>query len=79
SYLNRYKELTAREGTEAADADLLHPAAIPLRPDSPHVALNLALSLALGLGLGIAAAFAAEMTFSGLTTGDDIEQRLGVR
>ncbi|WP_408589079.1 GumC family protein [Novosphingobium sp.] len=79
SYLNRYKELTAREGTEAADADLLHPAAVPTKPDSPHVVLNLALSLALGLGLGIAAAFAAEMTFSGLTTGDDIEQRLGVR
>ncbi|GEN99812.1 hypothetical protein NSE01_16450 [Novosphingobium sediminis] len=79
SYLNRFKELTAREGTEQADADLLHPAAVPLRPTSPNVALNLVLSVALGLGLGIAAAFAAEMTFSGLTTGDDIEQRLGVR
>ncbi|MEO0031228.1 MAG: hypothetical protein RIS94_986 [Pseudomonadota bacterium] len=79
SYLNRYKELTAREGTEQADADLLHPADVPTRPASPHVTLNLVLSLALGIGLGVAAAFAAEMTFSGLTTGDDIEQRLGVR
>lgn len=79
SYLNRYKELTAREGTEQADADLLRPAEVPGRPSSPHVLLNLILSVALGVGLGIAAAFAAEMTFSGLTTGDDIEQRLGVR
>jgi len=79
SYLNRYKELTAREGTEQADADMLHPADVPTRPDSPHVVLNLVLALALGTGLGAAAAFAAEMTFSGLTTGDDIEQRLGVR
>ena len=79
TYLNRFKELTAREGTEQADADLLHPAATPLRPTSPNVVLNLVLAMALGLGLGVAAAFAAEMTFSGLTTGDDIEQRLGVR
>lgn len=79
SYLNRFKELTAREGTEQADADMLHPASVPLRPTSPNVVLNMILSVALGLGLGIAAAFAAEMTFSGLTTGDDIEQRLGVR
>ena len=79
TYLNRFKELTAREGTEQADADLLHPAVVPLKPTSPNVVLNLVLSVALGLGLGIAAAFAAEMTFSGLTTGDDIEQRLGVR
>ncbi|OYW16523.1 MAG: lipopolysaccharide biosynthesis protein [Novosphingobium sp. 12-64-8] len=79
SYLNRFKELTAREGTEQADADMLHPADVPTQPDSPHVLLNLILALALGTGLGVAAAFAAEMTFSGLTTGDDIEQRLGVR
>lgn len=79
SYLNRFKELTAREGTEQADADLLHPAGVPLKPTSPNVVLNMVLSAALGLGLGVAAAFAAEMTFSGLTTGDDIEQRLGVR
>ena len=79
SYLNRFKELTAREGTEQADADLLHPATVPLRPTSPNVVLNMVLAMALGLGLGVAAAFAAEMTFSALTTGDDIEQRLGVR
>jgi capsular exopolysaccharide synthesis family protein len=79
SYLNRYKELTAREGTEQADADMLHPASVPLVPDSPHVVINLILSLAIGLGLGIAAAFLAELNYSGITTGDDIEQRLGVR
>ncbi|WP_428333522.1 GumC family protein [Novosphingobium sp.] len=79
SYLNRYKELTAREGTEQADAEMLHPAPVPLVPDSPHVMINLILSLAIGLGLGVAAAFLAELNYSGITTGDDIEQRLGVR
>lgn len=79
SYLNRYKELTAREGTEQADAAMLHPATAPLVPDSPHVLINLVLSFALGLGLGVAAAFLAELNYSGITTGDDIERRLGVR
>ncbi|KUR76222.1 polysaccharide biosynthesis tyrosine autokinase [Novosphingobium sp. Fuku2-ISO-50] len=79
SYLNRYKELTAREGTEQADAEMLHPASVPLVPDSPHVLINLILSFAVGLGLGVAAAFLAELNYSGITTGDDIEQRLGVR
>ncbi|MEG8053181.1 hypothetical protein QP185_07805 [Sphingomonas aerolata] len=33
----------------------------------------------LGFGFGLVAAFLTEMAFTGLTTGDDIEQRLGVR
>ncbi|EGD59053.1 lipopolysaccharide biosynthesis protein [Novosphingobium nitrogenifigens DSM 19370] len=79
SYLNRYKELSAREGTEQADAQMLHPASVPILPDSPHVLINLILSLALGVGVGIAAAFLAELNYTGVTTGDDIEERLGVR
>lgn len=79
SYLNRYKELSAREGTEQADADILSLAEAPTAPTSPNLLLNGVLALALGLGLGLAAAFIAEMSFSGVTTGDDIEQRLGVR
>lgn len=79
SYLNRYKEMAAREGTEQADADVLHRATVPNRPSSPNVILNGVLALALGIGLGTASAFLAELMFSGLTTGDDIEQRLGVR
>lgn len=79
SYLNRYKEMAAREGTEQADANILHRADVPARASSPNIVLNGVLALALGVGLGIAGAFLAELTFSGLTTGDDIEQRLGVR
>lgn len=79
SYLNRYKELSAREGTEQADASVLTPALTPTRASSPNVLLNLILGIVLGIGLGIAVAFVTEMGFAGITTGDDIEQRLGVR
>ena len=37
------------------------------------------LALVIGAGLGLAAALGSEMLYSGLTTGDDIEQRLRVR
>lgn len=79
SYLNRYKELSAREGTEQADSSVLTPAPVPSRPTSPNVLLNMVLGVALGTGLGIAVAFVTEMGFAGITTGDDLEQRLGVR
>jgi hypothetical protein len=58
---------------------MLHRADVPRNPSSPHILINAVLALALGTGLGIAAAFLAEMTFTGLTTGEDIEERLGVR
>lgn len=79
SYLSRLKELTAREGTEQADASVLTLATVPTRPTSPNYILNAVLALALGFGLGLAAAFIREMAFSGITTGDDVEHRLGVR
>lgn len=79
SYLKTYQESGAREGTERADATVLSLAEVPTRPASPNILLNGLLALALGLGLGLAVAFIAEMTFSGLTTGEDVETRLGVR
>jgi succinoglycan biosynthesis transport protein ExoP len=79
SYLNSYKEVSAREGTEQPDASIISYAEVPILPTSPNIFLNIILMVGLGVGLGIAAAFFAEMTFAGLTTGDDVEHRLGVR
>jgi capsular exopolysaccharide synthesis family protein len=79
SYLNRYRELAAREGTEQADASLLTAATPPIFPTTPNKLLNMILALALGIGLGFAAALLAEMTFAGITTGDEIEERLQAR
>lgn len=79
SYLARYKETGAQEGTERPEARVTSYADLPMVPTSPRVALNLILALVIGTGLGIAAAFVSEMMFSGLTTATDVEARLHVR
>lgn len=79
TYLDRYKSVAAQAGTEASNARLLSEAAVPTSPTSPHVFLNLALGLLIGLGLGATAAIATELFYTGFTTGDEIERRLGLR
>jgi uncharacterized protein involved in exopolysaccharide biosynthesis/MinD-like ATPase involved in chromosome partitioning or flagellar assembly len=78
SYLDRYKTVAAQAGTEAPNARVLSEAKVPGAPSSPRVVLNLALGLLMGLMLGAAAAIAAELYFTGFTTGDEIERRLGL-
>lgn len=79
SYLNRYKEAVAQSGAERATSRLLSAATEPKRPSSPNLPLNLALGLTVGILVGAASAIALENAYSGLTTGDDVESRLGVR
>lgn len=79
SYLSRYREILAQSGTERPEARLLSSAKIPERPSSPNLLLNLALGLVIGTLLGAGSAIAAETAYSGLTTGDEVEARLGVR
>ncbi len=79
SYLARYKEVLAQTGIERAEARLLSRAEAPAHPVSPNAALNLALGLVVGVLVGAALAIATETAFTGLTTGEDVEQRLGVR
>lgn len=78
NYLDRYKEVSAQTGTEAASARVLSAARVPAQPSSPNVALNLILGLLVGVGLGAASAIAAELFFTGFTTGDEVEQRTGL-
>lgn len=78
SYLTRFKDMTAQLGTEQAEAEVLNYADLPNSPSFPNILLVAFLAVGGGLVLGVAAAFASEMAFGGLTTGEDVEQRLGV-
>ena len=78
SYLNRYKEVVAEQGTERADARLLSQAQPPLVPSTPRILLSVVLAAILGGAIGAVAAVVAELQFSGLTTSDDVERHLGV-
>ena len=78
SYLDRYTQAMAQLGTEQPNARIITWAQVPGAPSSPNVPLNLFLAAILGLGAGLAAAFIVELSFRGMTTGDEVEQRLGV-
>lgn len=78
TYLNTYKETVARGGMETPEARVVSAARVPGVPVEPRVGLVLAFGGVLGLGLGVAAAYLAEATYSGLTTGAEVEDGLGV-
>ena len=78
SYLGRYKEVSAEGGVERPNARLISPAELPQGPVSPNIKLNLMLGLLLGLGAGVAAAFVRELLFAGFTTGQEVEDKLGL-
>ncbi|WP_454713689.1 GumC family protein [Caulobacter segnis] len=78
SLLARFKQTTAQDGIEQADARVVSPAKIPTRPSYPKPSLNLALGLVLALGAGVAAVVLAEILMAGLFTEDEVERRLGL-
>ncbi len=77
TYLNRYKELIAAEGSERPNAKILTLANPPAWPEQPNIPLTLALSLVIGLGLGLIAAYIAEAVFHGVSTPDELERSSG--
>lgn len=78
NYLNALKESAAQEGAERSDARVISEAQAPLTPSSPKVLLSLALATVLGLAGGTIAAFLAEAMTSAFTTGEELEERLGL-
>jgi succinoglycan biosynthesis transport protein ExoP len=79
SYLNRFKQTNAQEGTERADARVISEARIPANPTSPNMLLNVVFGAVIGIGVGLVAVIASEMLDSSLTTAEDVERRLGRR
>lgn len=79
TYLERYNEVVAGTGAEQPTARLISAAQVPALPVAPDVPLNLALGGVAGLVLGAILAVAAEMTFRGVTTLEDVERRTSIR
>lgn len=79
TYLNRFKELIAAEGSEKPNARILTMAEAPILPHSPNIPLNLSLALIIGLGIGVLAAYFKEALFQGMSTTDEVERETGVR
>jgi polysaccharide biosynthesis transport protein len=77
-YLARYQQASASVGTEQPDARITNRADAPNKPSSPNIPLNLALGFIVAVGAGLGAVYAREALHSGLSTGEDIEQRLGL-
>jgi polysaccharide biosynthesis transport protein len=77
-YLARYQQASASVGTEQPDARITNRADAPDKPSSPNVPLNLALGFIVAVGAGVGAVYTREALHSGLSTGEDIEQRLGL-
>ncbi|KUO57828.1 MAG: hypothetical protein APF78_02220 [Sphingomonadales bacterium BRH_c3] len=78
TYLNRFKELIAAEGSEKPSANILTLAEAPIFPASPNIILNMVLALVIGLGLGVLAAYIKEALFHGLSTPEEVERDLGI-
>lgn len=79
TYLQRYNEVLAGSGSEQPTARLISPAGVPVLPTSPNVLLNMSLGVVIGVLLGAMLAVISELSYRGLSTADDVENRLGLR
>ena len=79
SYLGRFEEATQRQSFPIAKARVISEAGTPTAPSSPRKTLTMALSVVLGLMLGCAAATLLELRERFFRTGDDVQDKLGLR
>ncbi len=78
SYLDRLKQTAAGAGAQTANARIVVDAPVPLKPSSPKLALALLVALAAGCVTGGGGVAIRRAFDSGLTVGQDIEQKLGI-
>ncbi|WP_070156325.1 GumC family protein [Sphingobium phenoxybenzoativorans] len=78
-YLRRYRESTAQEGAQSADARILTLAGIPGMPSFPSLKSFGAIGIVLALTLGALAILVRELLEKGIRTSRDVEKVLGMR
>ncbi len=79
SYLHRFEQATQAQSLPIAKARVISEAGVPTAPSSPRKTLTMALSVVLGLLMGGAAAMVLEMRERFFRTGNDVQQKLGMR
>jgi succinoglycan biosynthesis transport protein ExoP len=77
TFLTRSKETAGQNAFEEADARIISPADLPVRPSSPQVALAVAVALAASIFLGIFIAFLIEALQTGFRFPEEVEQLTG--
>jgi capsular exopolysaccharide synthesis family protein len=78
SYLDRLKQTATGAGAQSANARVIVDAPIPLKPSSPKIALALLVAFAAGSLAGGGGVAVRRAFDSGLTVGNDIEQKLEI-
>lgn len=78
SYLNRFKQTSSQEGLSQSDGRVVSRAKIPTAQSSPNVKLNLAMGFFAAVALSVLAVILAEAWDVGLSTAEDVEQKLGL-
>lgn len=79
SYLRRFEQASQQQSLPIAKARVISEAGVPSAPSSPRKTLTMALAIVLGLMAGGAAAGILELRERFFRTGEDVEQKLGMR
>lgn len=76
--LQRFKEIGVAAGVGVNNIAIVDTAAVPQKPSSPNLLLNLLISILAGLGLGIALALALEQVDQAIADPSEVQRKLGV-
>lgn len=78
SFLNRYKETSQQQDIQTADARVISEAPIPGSAAYPKRGLMISVAFVISLMIGTLVAFLLEQMDSGIRSGADVEQHLGL-
>ena len=76
--MQRFNETALQQDLQQADARVISPAPVPLRPSSPNVPLVLGLALFFSAILGVILAYVAEQLDQGFRSAEQLSQITGV-
>ncbi|CAD7038534.1 chain-length determining protein [Pseudorhizobium endolithicum] len=79
SYLARFEQASQQQSFPIAKARVISEAGVPTAPSSPRKTLTMALSVVIGLLAGGAAAALLEFRERFFRTGEDVQEKLGLR